>query len=272
MNDPDLSRVRLSEALSILLLVLCIAEFLRESWPVHPQLDDAYISYRYARNLAEGNGLVYNVGEYVEGFTNLLWTLLVAGGMTLGFEANVVGHALGLFCGAMILLCTYLYGRTGLPGSRVYIAGLTPWIVLATSPFAFWATSGMETHLFAATTTAAFVAQARERFGFATLFATLATLTRPDGALVAAILFGFQILLFRKDRRWSWTYPISYLLVLSLLTAFRLAYYGSPVPNTFFAKVGGIPMKQGVSYLESFLRNGSYLLLPAAGISVFLHR
>ena len=40
--------------------------------------DDAFISFEYARNLAEGNGLVFNDGERVEGFSNLLWTLLLA--------------------------------------------------------------------------------------------------------------------------------------------------------------------------------------------------
>ena len=68
--------------------------FLYESWSVHPQLDDAYISYRYALNLVEGRGLVFNPGEYVEGYTNLLWTLLVAGGLALGLIAIVAAVAL----------------------------------------------------------------------------------------------------------------------------------------------------------------------------------
>ena len=46
--------------------------------------DDAYISFRYARNLVDGLGLVYNAGERVEGFTNPLWTLWVACGLALG--------------------------------------------------------------------------------------------------------------------------------------------------------------------------------------------
>src|SRR5262249_28656943 len=51
-----------------LLAILAVALFVSESWRPHAQLDDAYISYRYARNLVEGVGLVYNPGEYVEGF------------------------------------------------------------------------------------------------------------------------------------------------------------------------------------------------------------
>ena len=40
--------------------------------------DDAFISFRYAKNLSEGTGLVYNAGEYVEGYSNFLWTLFLA--------------------------------------------------------------------------------------------------------------------------------------------------------------------------------------------------
>src|SRR5262245_42468042 len=46
-------------------------------------VDDAYISFRYARNLAHGLGLVYNEGERIEGYTNFLWTVLLAGGIKL---------------------------------------------------------------------------------------------------------------------------------------------------------------------------------------------
>ena len=56
--------------------------------------DDAFISFRYAANLLDGHGLVYNPGERVEGYTNFLWTLLLAGAMGLGANpviASVVG-------------------------------------------------------------------------------------------------------------------------------------------------------------------------------------
>ncbi|MCX7878834.1 MAG: hypothetical protein N2510_09400, partial [Ignavibacteria bacterium] len=49
------------------------------SWSfLFQNVDDAYISYRYGRNLMEGNGLVYNPGEKVEGYTNFLWTIITA--------------------------------------------------------------------------------------------------------------------------------------------------------------------------------------------------
>ncbi|MFQ5416191.1 MAG: hypothetical protein ACE5FL_03975 [Myxococcota bacterium] len=64
---------------------LAVLVFLWEAWLPRSQIDDAYISFRYAGNLVAGHGLVFNAGEYVEGFTNLLWTLLIAAGIALGF-------------------------------------------------------------------------------------------------------------------------------------------------------------------------------------------
>src|SRR5207302_4729112 len=47
-------------------------------------IDDAYITFRYARNLAEGLGLVYNPGEWVLGTTAPLWAIVLAGGYKFG--------------------------------------------------------------------------------------------------------------------------------------------------------------------------------------------
>ncbi|MBI3736128.1 hypothetical protein HY256_06410, partial [Candidatus Sumerlaeota bacterium] len=58
-------------------------------------LDDAYISFRYARHLAEGRGLVWNVGDRpIEGFTNLLHTLFAAGLLRAGLAPEIIGPLL----------------------------------------------------------------------------------------------------------------------------------------------------------------------------------
>jgi arabinofuranosyltransferase len=92
-----------------LLLLLALGLFIAESSQLRPQIDDAFISYRYARNLVEGHGLVFNIGEYVEGYTNLLWTLLVAAAMSLGFGAVEAGHGLGFASGLAALCATALF-------------------------------------------------------------------------------------------------------------------------------------------------------------------
>ena len=75
--------------------------------------DDAFVSLRYADHLVSGHGLVYNPGEYVEGYTNLLWTLLVSLGMALGASAKQAGHVLGVAGGAATLVAATLYARSG---------------------------------------------------------------------------------------------------------------------------------------------------------------
>src|SRR5262249_36969328 len=59
-------------------------------------LDDDYIVYRYARSLAEGRGLVFNVGERIEGFSTPLWTLACALGIKLGIDPVVLSRTLGV--------------------------------------------------------------------------------------------------------------------------------------------------------------------------------
>ena len=58
--------------------------------------DDAFISFRYARNLAAGNGLVFNVGERVEGITNFLWTISFVPFSRLGVDLVQVSQLLGI--------------------------------------------------------------------------------------------------------------------------------------------------------------------------------
>src|SRR6185295_18291193 len=53
-------------------------------------VDDAYISFRYARNFSRGLGLVYNPGERIEGYTNFLWTVMLGIGIKVGFDPDVL--------------------------------------------------------------------------------------------------------------------------------------------------------------------------------------
>ena len=67
----------------ILLAGICASRAAQLAWLA----DDSFISFRYAKNLVDGLGLVYNAGEYVEGYTNLLWTLMMAASMAAISEA-----------------------------------------------------------------------------------------------------------------------------------------------------------------------------------------
>ncbi len=254
--------------LAVALLLVAIALFVYESWEVVPQYDDSYITYRYAQNFVEGHGLVYNLGEYVEGYTNLLWALLIAAGIALGIDAAAVGHALSLVSGSCVLVAVFAYAWVLAPERQRWMAAVGPSLLLGYSTFVYCSTNGMETPLSLATTTAALAAFARGRIGLATVFVSVATMTRPDGILIAAALFAAHFFLGSGSIRQRLMPVVPYLAVVAGLTIFRLAYYGSPVPNTFYAKVGGLPLSQGLEWSAGFLSEHWLLLLPfAAGLA-----
>src|SRR6185295_8739114 len=129
---------------------------------------------------------------------------------------------------------------------------------------AMWGPSGLETPLFAALNVATLIAADRGKLRWTVACALLATLTRPEGVLVAGVALA-QLALAR-DRTWKQRIGpgAAYACGLLLLTLFRLAYYGVPVPNTFYAKVGGIPLSHGVYYVWHFFEVGpAILVFPA---------
>ena len=79
--------------------------------------DDAYISFRYAANWAEGNGPVFNPGEYVMGYSNFLWVALLAAGEWLGVAAPVAAPVLGIALGWALLALVYLHLRSSFSSS-----------------------------------------------------------------------------------------------------------------------------------------------------------
>ena len=87
--------------------------------------DDAFISFRYAKNLADGVGLVWNVGERVEGYTNFLWTVLMAPSFKIGVDVVVWSWALSIACFAAVLLMISTW-RGATAFARFAAAGLLP--------------------------------------------------------------------------------------------------------------------------------------------------
>jgi len=106
--SSDRASVNSKNALpKIVLVVICVA-FAAVAWSGSFVQDDAYITLSYARNLIDGHGLVFNVGEYVEGFTSLSWTLLTAALMTVGIrDVAQALQIIGIACTALSLIPVY---------------------------------------------------------------------------------------------------------------------------------------------------------------------
>ena len=124
--------------------------YLAHSSQLGPWLvDDAAISFAYARNLVAGHGLVAQPGvEPVEGFTNLLWVLVLAVPMRLGlFDLAVTPKLLGALgvAGSFVLGARVFSERTGRPW---WLAGAGLAIAASSTGFAIWCASGLENSLY----------------------------------------------------------------------------------------------------------------------------
>ncbi len=252
------------------------------AWSRRFILDDAFISFRYARNLVEGRGIVFNPGERVEGYTNFLWTLLMAAGLRLRVPIVFWSQLCGLVCYCASLAITYWLARRLLRSSFWALVAMA--MVGLNYTFSVYGTGGLETSLQTSSTLlAAYVAQValdRERLravdlaGFSVV-ATVALLTRLDSAVLLIAPAGALAWRWLRSDRGADATParprlmlalfLPALLILGSWFAWKLAYYGALFPLTFDAKTGGpvsSTIAQGGRFAREFVR--SYWLLPPA--------
>ena len=214
--------------------------------------DDAFISFRYADNLAHGLGLVFNAGERVEGYSNFLWTLGIALGLRLGVDPELWTMVWGtLFYAASIAVLCALRRRAlsalGLPLAGLLAAVHRDWSVHATS--------GLETSCFTFLVTLAYalaVSPAAPAW-MAGLAVALAALTRPDG-IVFVPLFAIYMALARPRRvRSGLEFAGAFLALFLPYLAWKVAYYGDLLPNTYYAKSASLAWwSQGWTYVRLY--------------------
>ena len=221
--------------------------------------DDAYISFRYARHLAEGHGLRFNLGESppVEGYSNLLWVLWLALFQRFGVDPAIVARVSSIACGAaLIALATRVAVRRfalELPAAvavALFLACLPPMSV--------WSTGGLETMAFALAVFATWERLAgdpdRPRGVQAGACALAAALLRADGALWATFAIVAAAVELRRSLR-TLAVPLA---ILALGEAghllWRHGYYGEWVPNTARVKAGlsAMRLERGFKYIASF--------------------
>lgn len=246
--------------------------------------DDAFISYRYSRNFAEGLGLVWNEGEPpVEGYTSfaLLWLGVLA--FRVGLEPEAVAVSVTVAAGAGILFLCWLFGarRRGF-GNPMTL--LVPLCLAANRTFVAWSTGGLATQLFSFSVLAAALVFLHERrratrFPLASsLLFAWATLVRPEGAIftfAAGLVFLHEVALLRRRRLTAlvlWCAPW-FAVVLAHL-AWRHATYGELLPNTYFAKVSGrVRVAEGWQFVRWFaFEYGLAPFLPLLLVPAFLRR
>ncbi len=218
-------------------------------------LDDAYIHFQFARNLATGHGFAFNPDQPIPGSTSPLWVLLLAGGSMTGLPLWAVAKLLGVaFLAASAVLAWRLAAGVTMPPTAAVAAGA----LTALNGRLLWATpSGMEVTLFTALSLGALVARPREshpdtsasggrrnqsarRVVLTALLCGLAAQTRPEGYLLTVIL---AVDIMRRVRP-AWGLMAVAGLVYAALAlpyiVFCMLTTGRILPTTFYAKSIGL--------------------------------
>jgi len=235
-------------------------------------LDDAYISYRFAENWVQGQGLVFNPGERVEGYSNFLHVALIALGR-LAIAGDSI-HFWSVFlntlfmAGAITALHRELRHRYGAAPATVAA------LLFASAP-PVWkvVNDGLATSLVVLLQVALWIFAERARRneeGLSRgdeiwLWTTIGALvlTRADGFVMPVIAIVYLLLLGRSRLALRSTAVLT--AVFALCTLARLLYYGYPLPNTVYVKVSlGLAERLGfaLDYLDRFLLDSA--LLPYA--------
>ena len=235
--------------------------------------DDGMISMRYARHLAEGHGLVWNVaGDRVQGFSNLGVTLVMAALHLLPLSPL---HASLPFQ----VLSALLLGATALGAAacarrlhpEVPHAGLaTAAAVALHGPLAVWTLQGSDVGFVAASLVLALwlVLRARDRgdFPFAAFIVLGAgVVVRPDGTLFYLAFLAGALLVARRPVRTAVAGLALLAAIGAALVVTSWLYYGDPLPNTWYLKSMGMPrglmLRAGAGQLLVLLAGPSALLL-----------
>lgn len=241
--------------------------------------DDAFITLRFSRFLAAGDGPIYNLGEYVEGYTNFSWTLLSALPFWLGIDPPTFVLWLGYASGVAALLAAATLARTLAP-DRAGSAGAAALLIAAVPSFVAESVMGLETAGFAALSVwavALFIREWRDgdRYPWSGAVLAAAAWTRPEGIMIAGLLWlcdAYDAWRMRslgptRARRW-----LLFGLPVAGHIVFRVWFYGDIVPNTFHAKVGGgvAALIRGAGYTGEFLTAAWPLVLLAIAGALWL--
>ena len=228
----------------LFIVALYLGHYLVFVWPQPYYIEDSAISFAYARHLVEGEGLVpYPGGERVEGYSNALWTFLMAGwyvfGVTPWWSSKIMGAAFG----ATALFFAWGLARRARPDAKDPAALVAPLLLAASSQFTIWNSSGLENSLFNVLLAGGMWSLTREiqedrRAPWSALAFFGLTMTRPDGVMYAALGLFARVLGTVARRQWAalplWI--VAFAVPYGAYNAWRYDYFAWWFPNTYYAK------------------------------------
>lgn len=225
--------------------------------------DDAFITFRFSKHLADGLGPVFNNGERVEGYTNFFWMILM--GLVI-----ILGGAPALW--SLILAACFSIATLGLFLFHVFrdsqynrtIGFIFVLFLALSSPFIAWSSGGLETAVFSFFIFAGIIAYSESlkdgknhHLILSSFLFSLASVTRPEGVLVYCLAAGFllaALLLKNTSPRQVLGFILPFVILYGLYFVWRFSYYGKLLPNTFYIKEpSSLLVPFGIQYYKSFL-------------------
>jgi len=258
----------------ISLILICLAVLLAHIfffYYVYPYIiaDDAFISLRYAQRFLQGKGLTWNDGEYVEGYSNLLWVLFNAALGYLGMALPKATQMLGVIATLLTPVVFWMHARTAKLMGWPLLIGFFAFAVA--TPVAIWAVAGMETPLVMLLFAAALIScyplldtpLAANACQSGVALALVCPL-RPEGPIytiaTALGLMLFSTLPFRQRLRMTAILCVIPMICFLLQLAFRVSYYHQWFPNTVMVKVAFTPERLESGFV--YIVNALYFFLP----------
>lgn len=259
-------------------VAIAVVAHLLHAWHYSFLTDDAFISFRYARNLVLHGELTYNLGEHVEGFSNFLWVVHSVLGLLLGVLPENSATPMSMCYSLATMVLSLVMLRELVPRRGYWLCAAAVALLLAINrSYATWATSGLETRsntFWILLGIHGMVRVLRGKSGalLSGIAWAMACLSRPDSPPLLAVGFA-TVFIWRRE--WGTLLRIGLPPTLAWLglTAFRIAYFGDWLPNTYYAKVTAPWWHMGAIYLGSWVvEYGLWLWLPVIVGGLFVQR
>lgn len=269
--------------LMILAAVLGSAAWLASTLSGTPLVgyDDANVFFVYARNLIGGHGFVFNAGgERVEGFTSLLWLLICAAARAITPRFEILLFAVNV---ALVSLALWWLHRFIVDLVRSSVTGFLLLAAVALTPaFVVWnVVSLMDSGLWSAVLVIAVVTVIRSAFDAQArralpVLLIVLVLTRPESLLFGPVFIAVSMAIavivgttWRTSLRLHIAPIAAFVVSAAVMLAWRLMYFGFPLPNTFYARMEPLSTRisAGFDYFSDFgLANPLVPLALVAGV------
>jgi arabinofuranosyltransferase len=248
--------------------------------------DDSAISMQYARNFAHGHGLVWNAGEHVEGYSNLLWTFWMSLVHLVGVPDRYTGLVVMATGGALLIATLVVVRRLcdAIVPDAPYVGLVAMAMTALFYPLVFWALRGTEVAPAALLVTLAALLAVRLQAGWTprrawALGAVLAAavLTRDDLVVPCVVVLAWLAWKGAPATRRRTLLPAAVMVAaIAAHEIFRLAYYGDALPNTYYLKLQGLGLGErlatGAEGLVYTALNGLPAVLVLGVVAVAVRR